>query len=192
MFSTNFMSTKASQMKALTITSVTLLLLVCCKKQPVEMQDDWLQFQHVKTLLKDSMSTDDFSDLDFSRVVKGKLENEQAIYLRIPLNTNKYSEFVLIQMDTENKVSRSRIITIEKAPASQSTLSSTFNGTLLISSLSRTVLSKHKVADWFIQEIIDRPFSQRSGSTLVVPSPIQGTPPVVTSTETSGAMGLLG
>lgn len=127
---------------------VTMFLLSCQKEVQ---QNDYGYLDQVKTSLHDSLSQQDFENLDFSRAVLSKADSPQLYFLRIPFNGKKLqSDFVLLQTSKVGKVQTGKIIHLEGGQKMQDQ-NITWNGSVIISSLSRKDVLQSAVTGGYIE-----------------------------------------
>jgi len=127
-------------MRHLTFITLTLLLIVSCKKEINYNKHDFSGYvENVKAALKDSLSANDYASLDFKRAVLSKVDSVQLYLLRIPLKGKEIkNDFVMVKTNADGKVERGKIIHMEGADtAFGNSRIKSFYGNITISSLSR-------------------------------------------------------
>src|SRR5260221_14235285 len=98
-------------MRHLTLITLALLLIVSCKKEISNKNNFSGYIENVKAALKDSLSTNDYSTLDFSKPVLSKVDSVQLYLLRIPIKgKNIKNDFVLVKTNADGKIERGKII----------------------------------------------------------------------------------
>ena len=155
-------------MKHLLSIAVMLSCLMSCQKEVVLERIKNPYLERVKTSLKDSISTNNFSALDFARAVQSPI-NQDTSYLRIPFSGKSLKqEFVLLHTNKTGAIKRGRIIFL--APRISTPGKPTrYDGAITIRSLRGDMLTESLITDGFIEAFrkeVNTP--QRS---LVVPNP---------------------
>src|SRR5436189_6366649 len=103
-------------MRPLTFITFALLLIVSCKKEINNKNVFSGYIKNVKAALKDSLSANDYSILDFTRAVLSKVDSVQLYFLRIPAKGKEIkNDFVLLKTDVNGKIERGKIIHLEGA-----------------------------------------------------------------------------
>ena len=127
-------------MRHLTLITLTLLVITSCKKEISNNKHDFPGYvQNVKAALKDSLTSNDYAALDFSRTVLSKVDSVQLYLLRIPLKGKEIkNDFVIVKTNYDGKVERGKIVHMEGADTAFGYIRiKSFYGSITISSLSR-------------------------------------------------------
>ncbi|MDB5229622.1 MAG: hypothetical protein JWN76_427 [Chitinophagaceae bacterium] len=122
-----------------------LIITSCRKTEPV-------QPNNIQKILRDSLSSIDFSRLDFSRSVRSKIPGTNNALLRVAFKERDlFQDYILLQIDSKEKVLAGKILHIDGSitPGSKGGKAS-FNGNIQASSLKRDHQISSKVVDGFI------------------------------------------
>jgi len=149
------------------------LLLICflvivftsCQKE-IEISPRKIQYPELKRNLMDELTTADFNQLDFSRVAQ-TVFGERTL-LRIAFIERKmYESFVLIDVNTEGRIKKGRIIQLIKQQEAEF-----FDGSIVIKSLKGHIIEEASIINGF----------RRNNNNLmryVTPDPYEELPEVV-------------
>lgn len=144
-------------MKHLITTVSLILLLFSCKKEnslPIDSIADKnvLFFQKVKSQLKDSLSSNDYKNMDTSRMYKSTDAQSKGCFVRIGLLNKKMAiDFFLLKTDTLGNIKAGKIIHVD-----QDTIRANkrrFQGGFSIASLTRTATVKKRVRDEILNSV---------------------------------------
>lgn len=133
-------------MKHLFTLTICFVFLFSCRKADVQ-SDAYLD--QVKTALQDSVSSQDFHSLDFSRAVLSKVDSVGLYLLRIPFKNGDAGQFTLLQTSKEGSIVHGRIVKINGAVKEKDGVRK-FQGHINILSLRRTALVESPIIDGFI------------------------------------------
>lgn len=180
-------------MKHLIVVTVIIVCLYSCKKDQVYDAQDPLSlsqqfFANVQQQLKDSLSTDDYSHVNFSQLLKSKDVQSNFYFLRIGLlNKSLATDFILLQTDSLGNVRGGKLIHVDKEKV-HNQKHERFNGSFTISTLNR----KHSKT----QEVVDGRWKLTPGATAMAkpaddnePAGEQTLPEVVVTSYTEGGGG---
>ena len=129
-------------MKHLITTASLILLLFSCKKEnslPIDSVADnnVLFFQKVKSQLKDSLSSNDYTNMDTSRMYKSKDAQSKGCFVRIGLlNRDMATDFILLKTDTLGTIRQGKIVHVDKEMLKGD--NKRFGGRFAIASLNRS------------------------------------------------------
>ena len=139
-------------MKHLLSVIVLSFILFSCKKEILERFDVNHSFNSIKLQLKDSMSTEDFQQLDFKNTVRDKFEKAAFSFLRIPfLSKSIKTDFVLLKVETEGTFSAGKIFNIIKDEQGLSKkILNKYSGTINIQSLERKLLTSSFITNGYV------------------------------------------
>jgi hypothetical protein len=139
-------------MKHLLSVIVLSFILFSCKKEIPERFNDIHSFNSIKLQLKDSLSTDDFQQLDFINTVGDKIDKAAFSFLRIPFfNKSIKSDFVLLKVETNGNFSAGKIFHIIKDEQSLSKkVLNKYNGRINIQSLERKLLTSSFITNGYV------------------------------------------
>src|SRR3712207_2621230 len=102
-------------MKYAFFVSISILLLASCQKEIRLNSSDVTYLDQVRKVLKDSLSDNDFSKLDFTRARITKNPPASTYYFRIPFKRSLLSqEFVLLKTYTNGTVLSGLIINLQR------------------------------------------------------------------------------
>lgn len=119
-------------MKKIYTFAIICFFILSCKKEITGPASD-AYLQNVKTALKDSLTTSDFSNLDFTKAIINRVDSVSLYFLRVPFKEKSItSDFVIVKTDKEGRVDGGKIIHLEGSVTNYS-----FNGSTVISSLNR-------------------------------------------------------
>lgn len=128
------------------------MAIVACKKDKTKSQEASLQSW--KTVLKDSMKSEDFASLDFLKVIENRVDSVGLHFLRIPFKGKKVSEeFVLLKLDKDSGLKDGKIIQLDGdviEVGSGPVKVRGWEGNLSISTLSRRILASSSVHKGYI------------------------------------------
>ena len=140
-------------MRHLTFITLTLLLIVSCKKEINNNKPDLSGYvQNVKAALKDSLTSNDYAALDFNRAVLSKVDSVQLYLLRIPLKGKEIkNDFVIVKTNYDGKVERGKIVNMEGADTAFGNIGiKSFYGSITISSLKRDLQIQSAINNGYI------------------------------------------
>jgi hypothetical protein len=143
-------------MRHLTFITLTLLVIVSCKKEININKHDFSGYlQNVKATLKDSLSNNDYASLDFNRAVLSKVDSVQLYLLRIPFKSKEIkNDFVIVKTNGEGKLERGKIIHLDGGDtAFGNTRIKSFYGNIIISSLSRNAQLNSAINSGYISAL---------------------------------------
>ncbi|MGN6402600.1 MAG: hypothetical protein ACTHMD_19230, partial [Flavisolibacter sp.] len=171
-------------MKQVFYLTIVLFFVVSCKKEIGSIDDAGTYIENVKTSLRDNLSSSDYNDLDFAKAVLSKADSVQLYFLRIPFNRKKLeNDFVLLQISKVGKVQRGKIIHLEGGQRRQDQ-NITWNGSVIISSLSRKEVLSSAVTDGYIEAFHKATANTRLNS-MMAPDVL---PEIVVVAYTSGGV----
>ena len=150
-------------MKHLYTLTFLLCFLFACRKADHK-ADNYLT--RVQTALKDSVSSEDYSSLDFSRSVLSKVDSADLYLLRIPFTRFDAGHFLLLQTTKEGTIRQGRITEIRGAVVDKEGIKK-FQGHITIRSLQRKLLVQSSIKNGFITAFHQNP---QGRSALVQPS----------------------
>lgn len=106
----------------------------------------------MKVQLKDSMTENDFEQLDFNRASITNYSQNDFSIVRVPLlNKSWLTDFVVLKIQSDSKISEGRIIHIDKSQDTATPpIRLKFNGELFIYSLKRILLTESVVKNGYI------------------------------------------
>ena len=133
------------------------LAIVSCKKE-INIKNDFPGYlKNVKIALKDSLSANDYGDLDFNKAILSKTDSVQLYFLRIPLKgKNIKNDFVLVKTNADGKVERGKIIHIdgkEMEYGNGKVKERRFDGNITISSLNKTTQLNSAIDNGYISAL---------------------------------------
>jgi hypothetical protein len=140
-------------MRHFILTTITLILIVSCKKEINNNKHDLPGYvENVKASLKDSLSVNDYASLDFSRTVLSKVDSVQLYLLRIPFKEKEIkNDFVIVKINYDGKVERGKIIHVEGADTAFGNIRiKSFYGSITISSLSGNIQIQSAINNGYI------------------------------------------
>jgi len=149
-------------MKPLFTLTICACLLIACRKAELPAND---YLGQVKTALRDSVSAEDFSTLDFSRAVLNSVDSVHLYLLRIPFKNLGANHFVLLKTSKEGSILQGRIVTLD-GEAKEKERTRVFEGRIIIQSLQRKTLIESPITDGFITAFHS---NMQSRSSLVQP-----------------------
>ena len=125
-------------MKHLLFGSVLLVILFSCKKEVTEDFNNTMLLNSIQVQLKDSISSNDFEQLDFTNSVFSKLAINEMNLIRIPFKNKSIStDFVLLKIEKNKLFSSGKIIHLSQYKIGLISTSKQFNGEINISTLNR-------------------------------------------------------
>ena len=154
-------------MKFFLLTILTAFVIFSCKKSTEFNSSESAFLENIKVSLKDSLSKNDYANIDIAKSVVTKLKDGRS-FLRIPFKEQELSkEFVLLQIHNSGKIIRGFIINllrneIEKGKEYE------FNGYIIKSSLNRKLTSTSVLINGVITH---HRLSGVANKPLVVPGP---------------------
>jgi hypothetical protein len=134
------------------------LLIFCfivfsCKKEISHIGSDHY-LRNVKSSLKDSLSNNDYSSLDFSKAVLNKVDSVDLYFLRVPFKGNSVaSDFILVKTSKDGKIERGKIIHLEGKVnqfGAGTVKQRGFDGSISISSFSRKEVMNSTINNGYI------------------------------------------
>ena len=140
-------------MKHLLFLSALVVILFSCKKEVSQNAHGSSFLSNIKYQLKDSISANDFEQLDFNNtVITNYIDNDLSL-LRIPFtNKNIAADFVLLRIEKNQRFSLGKIINLTR---NKSDLSSKgllqFNGNINIFSLKRNLITTSLITNGYIE-----------------------------------------
>jgi hypothetical protein len=136
-------------MKPLLLLTLSLLLIVSCRKGINSEPSSSTYLKNVKASLNDSLSKADFSALDFSKAIITNAGNA-VNYLRIPFKGIKISEeFVLLKTNSNGDIIKGLIINLKK-DGSEGNKRYAYNGHIDIFSFNWGQLISSEIVNGFI------------------------------------------
>jgi hypothetical protein len=153
-----------------------LVILFSCKKEFINESGNNSQLNTIKQQLKDSLSINDFKQLDFTKSVKLNSSHNNVTLLQIPFNDNNIEpHFILLKLEDNQLFSMGKIFSLS---ANQETIRKPgnlkFNGTINIYSLKRNLLITSSITNGYVDA-----FHQQSNSLSIVVVPTPTLPEVV-------------
>ena len=160
-------------MRHLIFILISLTVLISCQKE-IKIQNEKLAYlQNVKTSLKDSVSIDDYSSLDFDRAVLTTIIGDEVLLLRIPFkNKLMRNDFVLLQTKQNGSVTRGKIIHLDGAEHLMNTTGNKayrFDGNIKISSLDRKFNLQSDIVNGFISAFHPQERGESLGGVVELP-----------------------
>lgn len=148
------------------------IFVISCQKE-MNTSDELTYLEQVKINVKDSLASNDFSSLDFSRTIRTEIDEQYL--LRVSQKGKPLAnDFVLLETDKRGAILRGLIIHMERTPLLNEDPSK-YNGVISASSLRRNTAINSKIVNGFITAF---PSSTNQRS-LVVPRPKNELPDVV-------------
>lgn len=139
----------------ITLIIFSIIIFSCKKEIPKERSEHYLQ--KVKSELKDSLSANDYSTLDFSKAVFNKVDSVGLYFLRIPFKEKRVAtDFVLLKTTKDGKVEQGKIIHLEgkvNAVGNRTRKQRQFDGRISISDLSRKSVLNSNITDGYIDAL---------------------------------------
>jgi hypothetical protein len=128
---------------------VGLIALSSCQKELQQNNDDYIS--NIKASLKDSVSSQDYNKLDFTKAILSKSDSAGLYLLRIPFHGKELkNDFVLLQTSKTGQVQRGKIIHLEGA-RKEYDFHITWNGSVEISSLNRKDILQSAITNGYIE-----------------------------------------
>lgn len=170
-------------MKHLFLIAIAALILASCKKESNSPVPNGGFPDKIKAALKDSLSENDFIQLDYSRAVATKIEKEKVILVRIPFSGKKIaSNYVLVKADYDWGMLAGKIVEMEGEVNSATRQSKVpaykFQGEIIIQSLNRSQEIKSVIEDGIIKAF-HQTAEPLSSTSSVFPDPYIVLPEVV-------------
>ncbi len=129
-----------------------LLFLNSCRKIEKPSNGETTLVDMVLLQLRDSISPSDYYELDVQNASLTRFKTESFSLLRIPFRTSGIeSNFLLLKIEQNQKLSLGRIITVEQQNESGSTSQPGFDGYISISSLKGELMLKSPIKNGFIE-----------------------------------------
>jgi len=136
-------------MKQVYFLLIGFITLSSCQKELKQKESDYMY--SVKTTLKGNLSSQDYSELDFSRAILSNTDSVQLYFLRIPFNGKKIqNDFILLQTSRDGQVQKGKIIHLEGGRKKKD-YSVSWNGSVMISSLNRKEVLQSAVTNGYIE-----------------------------------------
>lgn len=148
-------------MKYAFLFSCLFIVLSSCKKEK-ELSPSTSNFiGKIKYQLKDSLSSDDMQQLDFSKAVQTNIPTKKQTFLRIPFKNKSFAtDFILLIIESNNQFSSGKIFNIIKNRFSLSSNPETrFNGNINIYSLQRKLLTRSLITNGFVDAFHPKPIT---------------------------------
>ncbi len=125
-----------NEMKNLLLIALAVVWMSSCKKDIRSGNPHPSYLENVKTVLKDSLSSGDYANLEFKKSIITKAEDGRNL-LRVPFNGKKLAEeFVLLKTDSLGQVLKGLIVSLtQRSPTNETKY--VYNGTIKISYLNR-------------------------------------------------------
>ena len=140
-------------MKLLYAFAIAVLLITSCKKEVHEKVNIDV-FKTMKAFLKDSLSMDDYSGLDFSRVVCNRVDSAGLYFMRVPFKEKAITEsFVIVKIKNNTSVEAGKIIRLDGGVRNVGVGPVTkweWGGSISISSLNRRTVLNSGVHNGYI------------------------------------------
>ena len=140
-------------MKHLLFISALGMILFSCKKEISQNPNSISLLTNIRYQLKDSISTNDFQQLDFNNTLITNYSDNNLSFLRIPF-TNKSiaTDFLLLKIEKNEFFSRGKIINIYKDQTDRSPRTFLqFNGNINIFSLDRNHITHSIITNGYIK-----------------------------------------
>lgn len=132
----------------------SLTVLVSCQKEIKVQNENEVYLQNVKTSLKDSLSGDDYSILDFDRAVLTTIKDDEVLLLRVPFKNKLIrNDFVLLQTKQNGSIARGKIIHLDGGEHLVNTSGNkafSFDGNIKVSSLDRKFKMQSEIVNGYI------------------------------------------
>ena len=139
-------------MKHLLFGFVLLMILFSCKKEVNEDFNNTMLLNSIQVQLKDSISSNDFEQLDFTNSVFSKLAINEMNLIRIPFKNKSIStDFVLLKIEKNKLFSSGKIIHLSQYQIGLISTSKQFNGEINISTLNRKSSHISAIKNGFVE-----------------------------------------
>lgn len=146
-------------MKPIYTLIVFAVLVASCKKD-VRQTSKAFSLQSIKKELKDSMRTEDFSQLDFSRALYNHVDSAGLYFLRVPFRGTSIAEnFVLVKLNVDGNIKEGRIIRLNGGVlgvAGDPVRTGEWDGNISISQLNRESVLTSAVHMGYIEALHPR------------------------------------
>lgn len=140
-------------MKHLSTQLLLIIVLVSCQKDFTIDHKQNSYLDNVKAYLRDSLSSEDFSILDFSRAVRTKINGDSLHILRVPFKDRSIeSDFLLLQTDIQGNYGRGRIVSINGEVKQREGEGNwpVFYGSIAFHKLNRTLITYSPIEGGYI------------------------------------------
>lgn len=165
-------------MKHILTAFICFLFLLSCQKEFTNQKSNEYM-QRVQASLKDSLASNDYSSLDFSRAVQSKVDSVGFNFLRVPFKNKKFeNDFVIVQTDEKGNVRKGKIVHLEGTETEYGegkVKRRKWDGQVSISSLARNKVLNSSIENGFITSF----HPQANSRNLVVEPPPNVLPEVV-------------
>jgi hypothetical protein len=139
-------------MKKLLFIFFTGFILVSCKKDTAKEFDSSLLLSDIKLQLKDSISTNDYHQLDFNNSFVTNNQHPGQSILKIPFKNKSIAEdFILLNVEKNNHFSFGKIINLTKTENQTASVNFEFYGHVEIFSLNRKIMISSDIAKGYVE-----------------------------------------
>lgn len=157
-------------MKHGSVFCIAMILLASCQKELVKNGKNLALIEHLKTALKQRISTTDYQRLDFDSPFFSKAAEQQLYFIRIPFKGKKLSEqFLIVKTDIAGLIEAGRIVQLALQPV---TPTLQIKGTITVSDLERKNVLRSSVENGYITALhpgrYSRAYLEPSDPDLVV------------------------
>jgi hypothetical protein len=140
-------------MKQLICIFFLFAFITSCKKE-VKTLDPSDYLKNVRTQLKDSLTADDYAQLDFGKAVLNKVDSVQLYFLRIPFKDKAFAnDFLIVKTNGNGIITKGKIVHIDGKVNEYGEgiiKRGKFDGSISISSLDRKDLVSSRIDHGFI------------------------------------------
>jgi hypothetical protein len=164
-------------MRKISFFAILLLFLISCQKDLRVSKSDYVSF--LKNQMKDSLSQQDFNNIDFSIIYETKVDNQRSLLRLHFVGTELSKQFLLLETTSKGRVLKGVIVEIDRNDL-EVRREFGFNGLIKLRSLNRNSLHLLKIIDGYSSSFGQDRLSQR-----VVPAEKNVLPPVIVTTYVS-------
>jgi len=130
------------------------VILFSCKKEVTEDFNNTMLLNSIQVQLKDSISRNDFEQLDFTNTVISKLAINEMNLIRIPFKNKSIStDFILLKIEKNKLFSIGKIIHLSQYQIGLISTSQQFNGEINISTLNRKSSHISAIKNGFVESL---------------------------------------
>src|SRR5688500_16209994 len=137
-------------MKPIYFIMAFVCLALSCQKQSLQSNNDSSYLEVVKKDLQQRLTSEDFTNLDFSHAIFSKVDSIQLYLLQIPF-IGVETEFVVIKTNVSGKIEKGKVIQLDRKLNDQVRTSHQYDGAITIHSLSRIVELQSAIEAGFIK-----------------------------------------
>jgi hypothetical protein len=138
------------QLKPFLFIGISILIAVlACNKNDVNLTPNQTLVSKVILSLKDSVSTQDFSSLDSKKTVVYKLDEEHKV---LHISTQDSNRFILVETDNAGIIIKGKILQFTSNANGIKSESSTFNGTINVTTLNGNQIKQSVVVNNYISK----------------------------------------